>query len=724
MEIIPKAFATANIDMADQPTTSFPAPSAESQHARWLKYGSNVALSLVVVIALAAGLTYLAQTRAARIDTTLGGSQSLSPQTVTLLKDLNHKVRIVALYPRLKREAGQQDEYQAVVDLLDNYASKGNGNVTAEVIDPDADKDKVNKLIAELTNKYGGEISAYRAFVDGITKSSDPIDKSAQAELEKVDKLPLDKITDEQIYFAAALMRQTLATVHNQFTRLQKELDAEQDQPVPSYKEEVDLIHTRYSNVSRELQLVAQVLAGLAKSDGVPAEVKDFGPGSAERVLVIGKQADAVLDSIDKLPKLKEENEFRDQLKSKSLIVLTDTDYRVIPETAVWTKPPRDVLSGETVANRQVQRIFSGEQQISLKIMAMTSPKRPLVVFVRPGGAPLTMDMTGRGALFGQAAQWVSDYNFEVQEKSFGQQPPQQEMPPMPEPSAEDLKKAIWVVAGFPDEMGTGMEMTTALVDHIKSGDSAMLLLMTGSKLDAATQLMGVDVKQDYVLVHEPYPSDMKTGADQLLAYEKQFQFFIRINQYGNHPVVKALNGLDSILALANPVSATATVPADVTVTPIMPAPSAPHCWASKLSLPELQQYLSSGDTIPFKTKTDLDSTAPSPVYAGAVAENKATGARLVVVGLEAFSDQFAGLRDTDGETSKLPGSSALFVNSILWLSKDAGMLELGPRALQVGRIKPLSNASLAFWRLGVLSIGLPLLVVIAGIFVYVRRAD
>jgi len=709
--------------MAEQQITSFPAPSAESQHVRWLKYGSNVALSLVVVIALAAAFTYLAQSNAARIDTTLGGSQSLSPQTITLLKNLNHKVRIVGLYPRLKREAGQQDEYQPVVDLLDNYSGKGNGNVIAEMIDPDADKDKVSKLIAELTNRFGGEISAYKAFVAGIAKSSDPIDKSTQAELEKIDKLPLDKITDEQTYFAAALMRQTLATVHSQLAHLQTDLDSEQDQPVPSYKEEIELIRTRYTNVSRELQLVAGVLGGLAKADTVPAEIKEFSPVGADRAQAIGKMADGVLDSIDKLPKLKEENEFRDQIKSKSLIVLTDTDYRVIPETKVWTRPSRDILSGETISTRQVQRIFGGEQQISLAIMAMTSPKRPLVVFVRPGGPPLTMNM-GQGAAFSLAAQWIGDYNFEVQEKSFG--PPQQspEMPPTPEPSAEELKNAIWVVVGAPDEMGTGTALSGALLDHLKSGGSAMLLLMAGSKLDAATQLMGVDVKGDYVIVHEPYPSDLKTGADQLLAYEKQLQFLKRINQYGDHPVVKALNGLETILVAANPVSVQTPLPADVSVTPILPLPTAPHCWGSRISMPELQQVMRSHETIPFNPKTDLDSTAANPLYAGAIAENKSTGARLVVVRLEAFLDDLASMQETDGETSKLPGSSALFINSIFWLSKDAGMLELGPRALQVGRIKPLSNATLAFWRLGVLPIGLPLLVVIAGILVYVRRAD
>ena len=66
-----------------------------SQKQRWVKYGSNVLLSCVVVIALAGVATYLAQANPLRLDTTLGGTQSLRPQTIQFIHDLKADVKIV-----------------------------------------------------------------------------------------------------------------------------------------------------------------------------------------------------------------------------------------------------------------------------------------------------------------------------------------------------------------------------------------------------------------------------------------------------------------------------------------------------------------------------------------------------------------------------------------------------------------------------------------------------
>jgi hypothetical protein len=51
-------------------------------------------------------------------------------------------------------------------------------------------------------------------------------------------------------------------------------------------------------------------------------------------------------------------------------------------------------------------------------------------------------------------------------------------------------------------------------------------------------------------------------------------------------------------------------------------------------------------------------------------------------------------------------------------------MIAISPSAMDVSRIQPMSDASEWFWRTGVLLIGLPLLVVLAGGLMYVRRRD
>src|ERR1700722_19098432 len=116
----------------------------ESQHERWLKYGANVVISSLVVVALAIMLTWMAQAHTLRVDTTVGQTQSLRPQSVNFIQDLKQPVRIVALYPKLKSDSHEQDYYQPVADLLNEYSTKGK-NITTEIIDPDTQKDDFNK---------------------------------------------------------------------------------------------------------------------------------------------------------------------------------------------------------------------------------------------------------------------------------------------------------------------------------------------------------------------------------------------------------------------------------------------------------------------------------------------------------------------------------------------------------------------------------------------------
>ena len=88
-----------------KPTEPTTAPVYESQAQRWLKYGSNVALTVVLVLVLMGLLIYLAQRFHKQVDMTAGNVNSLKPQTVNIIQDNKQKIRIVALYPRKKSNA-------------------------------------------------------------------------------------------------------------------------------------------------------------------------------------------------------------------------------------------------------------------------------------------------------------------------------------------------------------------------------------------------------------------------------------------------------------------------------------------------------------------------------------------------------------------------------------------------------------------------------------------
>src|SRR5271170_5469415 len=99
-----------------------PAFISQTQQQRWVKYGANVALTVLVVIVLAIVLIAIAQRQTRRIDTTANQEYSLKPQTINIIKGLTEPVRLVSLYTHPENQAqGSTDFAAAVADLLDEY---------------------------------------------------------------------------------------------------------------------------------------------------------------------------------------------------------------------------------------------------------------------------------------------------------------------------------------------------------------------------------------------------------------------------------------------------------------------------------------------------------------------------------------------------------------------------------------------------------------------------
>src|SRR5687767_1834075 len=177
-------------------------PGPESQKQRWVKYGANVALAVVVVIVLAIVTTALAQRANQRVDTTESGLYSLKPQTVNIIRENKQKIKLVSLYTRNTAAPGgaatdETDYAQVVDDLLDEYRRKGR-NIEVESIDPIANPTKVDDLINEVTNKYGGEVAKYREVVDGHKGIYEQVRKLTEAQTKKVNELPLESLAGNE----------------------------------------------------------------------------------------------------------------------------------------------------------------------------------------------------------------------------------------------------------------------------------------------------------------------------------------------------------------------------------------------------------------------------------------------------------------------------------------------------------------------------------------------
>jgi len=74
---------------------------------------------------------------------------------------------------------------------------------------------------------------------------------------------------------------------------------------------------------------------------------------------------------------------------------------------------------------------------------------------------------------------------------------------------------------------------------------------------------------------------------------------------------------------------------------------------------------------------------------------------------------------------SRFPGNLELATNSIFWLAKLDPMIAISPTAMDVSRISgDMSPGMLRFWRIGVLLVLLPGLVIAGGLSVYAARKE
>lgn len=92
--------------------------------------GANVSATALLLLAMAAGVNYLADRRNVSWDWTSGGLFSLAPQTLRILEELDREVRLVVL--------DQPRAAAPVIELFERYADRSD-RITWEVIDQEAE---------------------------------------------------------------------------------------------------------------------------------------------------------------------------------------------------------------------------------------------------------------------------------------------------------------------------------------------------------------------------------------------------------------------------------------------------------------------------------------------------------------------------------------------------------------------------------------------------------
>jgi hypothetical protein len=708
-------------------------PGPETQKQRWVKYGANVALASVVVILLAVIFTALAQQSWAKlhVDTTQAGLYSLKPQTKAILRDLKQDVRIVSLYTQTKPRPGQEREHTdfatPVADLLGEYERYGGGRVTTEVIDPTQNPAKVDALIEDVATRYGGEIKQYRDFLDGFTPRNEAFQKLLAAETAAISDVDAAAAAESEAGQWVNAAREQLRVSADALKKVDARIKRLLEQKPPNYKGAVTQVRQVMEEVSQFAAAIQQRFEETKEDAAAPPPVKAYAAESPARYAEIKKQADAFVAEVGKLGELKLDDLRQTLQAPDGIVVLGPKDMRVLSFEQIWRSDP-DVrrMVAQAAEGAEIKPQFAGEQQITSAVLALTQEKKPKVAFVRGGGPPVAKGgnpFARGGAPLSQVAARLEEYNFEVLEKDlsgmWAMQARMQQMPAGPEPDDAAIADAVWVViasrsaGGGP--MGPPPSIAPRVAEHLKAGGSAMILMPPeGEDMSDALTEWGIRTRSDAIIVHQPVPAGDGPPGDMINEAQKNPFVFIT-SEYGQH-LLAPRAALDMPLIAAVPVGITPVQ--GVTQWSLLPVPNDPPAWGETA----LQGVADR------EVALDKGVDVEGPLFAGAAAEKGA--GRVVVLGTyQSFINDILSYPDMEllqrgFLTTRFPGSGEVFNNSIFWLAKMEPMIAISPAAMDVSRIEKMGPGATTFWRNFVPLAGLPLLVVVAGGLMYMRRRD
>jgi ABC-type uncharacterized transport system involved in gliding motility auxiliary subunit len=144
---------------------------------RSTKYASNYVISLILVIAIVAGLNYIGQRHPKRFDMTGSGRYTLAPQTLKVLANLKKDVQIQAFFPG--------GDYPPLNELLVEYKT-ASSHIHYRFIDPDRQPDvakqndvtvygTIQNPFTQQTLKFGTVIVSYDKRKEKIEKRSEEV---------------------------------------------------------------------------------------------------------------------------------------------------------------------------------------------------------------------------------------------------------------------------------------------------------------------------------------------------------------------------------------------------------------------------------------------------------------------------------------------------------------------------------------------------------------------
>lgn len=685
---------------------------------RRIVYGANVALTIILAAVVLAIVIWAAGRFGGRFDMSSARTNSLSSRTRQLLNGLDQDIRLTALYSTAMKEIRPHAEKHKarVADLLDLYESASKGKITATVIDPSKNDPRITELLKRLAEKpaYKDEAAPHAKALDEFPALNQAIIQRATDEEAQLNQLITADPRLGRVREIAAIAR-NLRTVLDLAKRTEEDIALMRAAETPQYGAAVEGMRDYLGKARGVFQEAADWMSqsGVTQPN-LSESAKQFFADAHQRNAELFTQIDAQTKATADLQPVKLE-EMVDELKrGQTIVVETPEEATVLTEDDVSpyrtdenAPPPED---GD-------YRVFAGEQAVSSAILKLTEKQRTAVVFVRYGGEPLLQpDFTQVNPMVQVPPKAPYAFVYDLLRKdNFVAEEWDVQKSPTP-PAIENAARTVYVV--FPPTVppprnpmqpapvpSISPDQKQAVIDAVTQSGMAIFLIGWEAPAmsfmpsqaeyafaDYLRDTWGIEAQPSYLALH--FVANPQKAGRFYPANRDPLLLTSDVARFTDQPIAAPLGSLPGALRAASPLSLVPAdkAPAGVTREPVIQVPPTEQVWAFRdvnRVQEDFQQHEGTQryeDDIPAPFPLALACTGPEnrkAVIFGSkdfMADRVIEMSTLVAVG---GSLQMAQL---------FPANADLFMNTLHWLTGDAGRIAVGPRNADVPRLTGLKE--------------------------------